>query len=106
MCGSRTTRKHPFQLKKKSQALRLSLHDSAAITLEIGSRFFVEPSQEKYRLSGRYFSWSTVEAKASSSVKHPTLLLEQVGQYGKGVDYSDKSSIQWYKGNAYAILYP
>ena len=70
MCGSRTTRKHPLQLKKKSrrgeiqknkakgfsggasgrvrpQALGLSLHGSAAITLEIGSRFFVERSQEK-----------------------------------------------------------
>ena len=68
-CSSRTTRKHPLQLKKKSrrgeikkirqrvflvgrsgrvrpQALGLSLHGSAAITLEIGSRFFVDGSHE------------------------------------------------------------
>ena len=34
----------------RPQALGLSLHGSAAITLEIGSRFFVEPSQDSEKL--------------------------------------------------------
>ena len=77
MCGSRTTRKHPLQPKKKSrrggnsknkakgfsggasaglpaQALGLRLHGSAAITLEIGSRFFVDGSQVKNDPCGRF----------------------------------------------------
>lgn len=34
----------------RPQALRLSLHSSAAITLEIGSRFFVDGSQDSEKI--------------------------------------------------------
>ena len=39
----------------RPQALGLSLHGSASIALEIGSRFFVDCSQNKNDPSGRFY---------------------------------------------------
>ena len=47
----------------RPQALGLSLHGSAAITLEIGSRFFVERSHKEP------FACESTEADGSFSVK-------------------------------------